>query len=64
MGLGTALGMMGGAALGFAVWMATDLFVFFPVFIGAGLPVGNAIGQRLVEKYSAEDDGDEKNDDI
>ncbi|MCO5199489.1 MAG: hypothetical protein M9928_18870 [Anaerolineae bacterium] len=54
MGLGTALGMAGGGLIGFAVWMATGLFIFLPVFIGAGLPVGYAIGQKLTERHSAE----------
>ena len=42
--LGVSLGMLFGAALGLVIWIATDTFVFFPVFIGAGLTVGLAIG--------------------
>jgi hypothetical protein len=29
-----------GAVTGFAIWMTTDLFVFFPVFIGIGFVLG------------------------
>ena len=29
-----------GAVTGFAIWIATDLFVFFPVFIGIGVVLG------------------------
>jgi hypothetical protein len=43
-GLGIALGMLFGAALGVVLWLATDTFVFFPVFVGAGLSIGLAIG--------------------
>ena len=35
-----AAGMVIGAIAGFAIWMTTDLFVFFPVFIGIGVVLG------------------------
>jgi len=35
-----AAGMIIGAVTGFAIWIATDLFVFFPVFIGIGFVLG------------------------
>jgi MFS superfamily sulfate permease-like transporter len=36
----TAAGMVIGALTGLAVWLTTDLFVFFPVFIGVGFVLG------------------------
>lgn len=33
-------GMILGALVGFALWMATDTFVFFPAFLGMGLVFG------------------------
>ena len=45
--LGMSLGMLFGAALGVVIWLATDTFVFFPVFIGSGLSTGLAIGAGL-----------------
>ena len=35
-----AAGMVIGVIAGFAIWMTTDLFVFFPVFIGIGVVLG------------------------
>lgn len=35
-----AAGMILGALVGFALWMATDTFVFFPVFLGVGVVFG------------------------
>ena len=35
-----AAGMILGALVGFALWMATDTFVFFPAFLGVGLVFG------------------------
>lgn len=35
-----ALGMLMGAVIGFALWMGTDTFVFFPVFLGVGVVFG------------------------
>ena len=35
-----AAGMVIGAVAGFAIWMTTDLFVFFPVLIGIGFVLG------------------------
>ena len=43
-GLGMSLGMLFGAALGLVIWLTTDTFVFFRVFIGAGMSVGLAVG--------------------
>jgi hypothetical protein len=39
-----AAAMIGGGLVGFAIWMATGMFVFLPVFLGAGLTVGLAMG--------------------
>ena len=50
--LGMSLGMLFGAALGFVIWIATDTFVFFPVFIGAGLSAGMAVGAGREKKNS------------
>ncbi len=33
-------GMLIGAGSGFAIWLATDLFVFLPVFLGIGFVLG------------------------
>lgn len=35
-----AAGMTIGALTGLAIWLTTDLFVYFPVFIGIGLVLG------------------------
>ncbi|HSG18633.1 MAG TPA: hypothetical protein VLE70_20225 [Anaerolineae bacterium] len=43
-GRGLALGLIFGTALGLVLWMATDSIVFFPVFVGAGISLGLAIG--------------------
>lgn len=43
-GLGIGLGLLFGTALGVVLWLATDSFVFFPVFVGAGLSIGVALG--------------------
>ena len=43
-GLGVGLGLLFGTALGVVLWMATDSIVFFPVFVGAGLSIGVALG--------------------
>lgn len=42
--------MLSGALVGFIIWMVTDMFVFLPVFIGAGLTVGLAWGIRNQDK--------------
>lgn len=39
-----AVGMILGALTGFALWIATDTFVFFPAFLGVGLALGLALG--------------------
>ena len=33
-------GMLIGAGTGFAIWLATDQFVFLPVFLGIGFVLG------------------------
>ena len=35
-----AAGMVTGAITGAAIWLTTDTFVFFPVFIGIGFVLG------------------------
>jgi hypothetical protein len=42
-GRGLVAGFVFGVALGIVLWMATDTFVFFPVFFGAGLSIGLAL---------------------
>jgi hypothetical protein len=44
-GVGMSLGMVLGALLGAIVWFSTGEFVFWVVFLGAGMTVGLAIGQ-------------------
>ena len=39
-------GLLGGA-VGFAIWMITDAFVFLPVFLAASLVAGIAIAESL-----------------
>jgi len=43
--LGTSLGLLCGGILGVVIWIATESFVFFPVFAGGGLAAGVAIGE-------------------
>jgi hypothetical protein len=43
-GMGIGIGMLFGVALGIVLWQATDNFVFFPVFLGAGMSIGLALG--------------------
>jgi uncharacterized membrane protein YfcA len=38
-----AAGMVIGAITGAAIWLTTDTFVFFPVFIGIGFVLGLVI---------------------
>ena len=45
--LGMSLGMLFGAALGTVVWVSTDQFVFWVIFMGGGMAVGLAIGSSL-----------------
>ncbi len=40
-----AVGMLIGAAIGVIIWLTTDLFVFFPVFIAVGTTLGIAWSQ-------------------
>ena len=37
-----ALAMLGGAVVGFVIWLSFDLFVMLPVFIAAGMTIGLA----------------------
>lgn len=39
-----AAGMLLGAVVGFALWIATDTFAFFPSFLGVGLALGLMFG--------------------
>jgi hypothetical protein len=38
-----AVGMILGALIGFVLWMATDIFVFMPAFLGVGLTLALVI---------------------
>ncbi|MFN2223271.1 MAG: hypothetical protein PVH65_04945 [Chloroflexota bacterium] len=49
-GRGLVLGLLFGAALGVVLWLVTDTFVFFPVFVGAGLSIGLALDNAQSEK--------------
>lgn len=40
-----AVGMALGGLVGFALWIATDTFVFLPAFLGVGLALGMAFGR-------------------
>lgn len=40
-----AFGLAVGAGLGVTIWVVTDLFVFFPVFLAIGLTLGTAWSQ-------------------
>ncbi|MGI9586447.1 MAG: hypothetical protein ACR2N7_12745 [Acidimicrobiia bacterium] len=51
---GFAGGMVLGAVAGFIIWMATDTFVFFPVFIGIGFVLGMAFAQGTGKTKSNE----------
>lgn len=42
--VGMTIGMLLGAGLGTVVWLSTGQFVFWVVFMGAGMTVGLAIG--------------------
>lgn len=44
-----AAGMLIGLVTGLAIWLTTDLFVFFPVFIGIGFVLG-LVFQEASEK--------------
>lgn len=35
-----AVGMLIAGATGFALWMVTETFVFFPAFLGMGVVIG------------------------
>lgn len=41
-----AVGMALGGLIGFALWIATDTYVFLPAFLGMGVALGLAFGQR------------------
>ena len=49
-GRGITMGMLFGAALGLVIWLTSGIFVFFPVFVGAGLTIGIAIGMEQDEE--------------
>jgi hypothetical protein len=51
-GQGLAIGLLFGVALGVILWIATDTFVFFPVFVGAGLSIGLALDNVQSEEDS------------
>lgn len=40
-----AAGMLIGAVVGFAIWMATDTFALFPAFLGVGLVLGIVLSE-------------------
>ena len=41
--IGLSAGLAAGAGLGVTLWLATGQFIFFPIFVGAGISVGVAI---------------------
>lgn len=42
--IGMSLGMLIGAGLGTIAWILTDEFVFWVIFLGAGLTIGIGLG--------------------
>lgn len=46
-----AAGMILGALVGFGLWMATDLFVFFPAFLGVGVVLGIVFDDARPRKH-------------
>ncbi len=50
--LGMSIGMLFGAVLGFIVWMSTDEFVFWVIFMGGGMVTGLAAGRGWAERRS------------
>jgi hypothetical protein len=42
--IGLSLGLLFGAILGTIVWISTDEFVFWVIFMGAGMTLGLALG--------------------
>jgi hypothetical protein len=49
---GTSWGFSLGAALGIVLWITTGNFIFFPIFVGAGLSIGLATGAERDQKAS------------
>ena len=47
-----AAGMVIGTITGFAIWMTTDLFVFFPVFIGIGFVLGLVFAEARDRRHN------------
>jgi hypothetical protein len=45
--LGVTFGLLIGASAGIVIWLVADAFVFFPVFVGAGLSIGIAVGMEM-----------------
>lgn len=54
MEFGISLGLLFGAAMGITLWLLTEQFVFFPVFVGSGLTVGVAIGASIDQQIEDE----------
>jgi len=48
--LGMSIGMLFGAILGVVVWISTEEFVFWVIFMGGGMVSGLAIGRSLAER--------------
>lgn len=47
---GMSVGMLGGAVLGAIVWISSGHFVFWVIFVGAGMTAGMSIGMALAER--------------
>lgn len=48
--LGMSAGMLFGAALGTIVWLSTEEFVFWVIFLGGGMTIGLALGSAREPK--------------
>lgn len=44
---GLILGIIFGTVTGIIIWQVTGLFVYFPIFIAAGLAIGTSLGFGL-----------------
>jgi len=48
--IGMSVGMLLGGVLGAVVWLSTGQFVFWVVFVGAGMTVGMAAGRGVASR--------------
>ena len=60
MEFGISLGLLLGAAVGITLWLLTEQFVFFPIFVGSGLTVGVAVGASIDQQIEDEEKKDRR----